>query len=69
MPALEMKRDAEISLHIPFTREQREALLRAAALETNGNLADFIASAAIKAAKNTLTTDESCRRILHIGGK
>jgi uncharacterized protein (DUF1778 family) len=69
MPTAEIKRDAEISLHMSLTREQREAVLRAAELETGGDIAGFVASAAIKAAKGALMTDESCRHILLIGGK
>ena len=67
MPTVEIKRDAEILLRV--TPEQHEAVRRAAALETDGDVTGFIANAVVKAAKTSLTTHESCRRILHIGGK
>lgn len=69
MATAQIDRDAEISLQMSLTREQREAVLRAAELESGGDIAGFVASAAIKAAKGALATDESCRHILRIGGK
>jgi uncharacterized protein (DUF1778 family) len=69
MPAAELVRDATVSLQMSLTPEQREAVRRAAELETDGDIAGFVASAALKAARGALTTDECCRHILLIGGK
>jgi uncharacterized protein (DUF1778 family) len=68
MPTSELERDAKVSLKMSLTPEQREAVRRAAELEADGDIAGFVACAALKAAKGALATDESCRHILRIGG-
>jgi uncharacterized protein (DUF1778 family) len=52
MPATLNRRNGRISLRV--TSEQKEFILRAAELETAGDLTRFIADAAIKAARNAI---------------
>ena len=67
MPTLEIARDVEISIRV--TREEQAAVLQAAELEAGGDIAAFAVNAVLKDAKKALTTDESRKHILRIGGK
>ena len=71
MPVTQKKRDAQISLRV--TLEQKEFILRAAMLETSGDVTRFVSDAALKAAKHAIqehgfsqVTNESRQRFYDI---